>query len=99
MVCSTTDNLNIYYEIQGNEAAKETLVFLNGLSQSTASWLLTTPYFKENYKIVLIDFIFQGKSDKTGDWRTFDQHASDVISILNQLKVEKVIIIGLSYGS
>jgi pimeloyl-ACP methyl ester carboxylesterase len=99
MVCSTTDNLHIYYEIQGNEAAKETLVFLNGLSQSTASWLLTTPYFKENYKIVLIDFIFQGKSDKTGDWRTFDQHASDVISILNQLKVEKVIIIGLSYGS
>lgn len=61
MVCSTTDNLNIYYEIQGNEAAKETLVFLNGLSQSTASWFLTTPYFKENHKIILIDLIFKDK--------------------------------------
>jgi 3-oxoadipate enol-lactonase len=99
MVCRTTDNLNIYYEIQGNETAKETLVFLNGLSQSTASWLLTTPYFKENYKIILIDFIFQGQSDKTGDWRTFDQHANDVVNIFNQLKEGKVIIVGLSYGS
>jgi pimeloyl-ACP methyl ester carboxylesterase len=99
MGCRTTDNLNIYYEIQGNETAKETLVFLNGLSQSTASWLLTTPYFKENYKIILIDFIFQGQSDKTGDWRTFDQHANDVVNIFNQLKEGKVIIVGLSYGS
>jgi 3-oxoadipate enol-lactonase len=99
MICKTSDNLNVYYEIIGNENAKETLVFLNGLSQSTMSWVLTTPYFKENYKIVLIDFIFQGQSDKTGDWRTFDQHANDVINILSHINEKKVIIVGLSYGS
>ena len=99
MICKTSDNLNIYFEIQGNENAKETLVFLNGLSQSTISWILTTPYFKANYKIILIDFIFQGQSDKTGDWRSFDQHAYDVLTVLNFLKAEKVIVIGLSYGS
>ena len=55
MFCKTTDNLNIYFEVQGNENAKETLVFLNGLSQSTVSWILTTPHFKNDYKIVLID--------------------------------------------
>lgn len=99
MFCKTTDNLNIYFEVQGNEQAKETLVFLNGLSQSTVSWILTTPYFKDNYKIVLLDFIFQGKSDKTAEWRTFDQHAQDVISALDFLKLDKPIIIGLSYGS
>ena len=99
MVCKTSDNLNIYFEIQGNENAKETIVFLNGLSQSTMSWILTTPHFKANYKIILIDFIFQGQSDKTGDWRSFDQHANDVLNVLNFLKTEKVIIVGLSYGS
>lgn len=99
MNCKTSDNLNIYFEIQGNESAKETIVFLNGLSQSTMSWALTTPYFTANYKIILIDFIFQGQSDKTGDWRNFDQHANDVLTILDSLKIEKVIIIGLSYGS
>lgn len=99
MICKTSDNLTIHFEIQGNENAKETLVFLNGLSQSTISWILTTPYFKANYKIILIDFIFQGQSDKTGDWRSFDQHSNDILTVLNFLKAEKVIAIGLSYGS
>lgn len=99
MFCKTTDNLNIYFEVQGNENAKETLVFLNGLSQSTVSWILTTPYFKNDYRIVLIDFVFQGQSDKIGEWRSFDTHARDVISVLDYLKIEKAIVAGLSYGS
>ena len=99
MFCKTTDNLNIYFEVQGNESAKETIVFLNGLSQTTVSWILTTPHFKNDYKIVLIDFIFQGQSDKTGEWRNFDAHACDVISVLDALKIDKVIVAGLSYGS
>lgn len=99
MICKTTDSLNIYFEVQGNETAKETIVFLNGLSQSTISWILTTPHFKNDYRIVLIDFIFQGQSDKTGEWRNFDVHARDVISVLDTLKIDKAIIAGLSYGS
>ena len=99
MICKTTDNLNIYFEVQGNEQAKETIVFLNGLSQSTIAWVLTTPHFKNEYKIVLIDFIFQGQSDKNAEWRNFDVHARDVISVLDTLKIDKVIVAGLSYGS
>lgn len=99
MFCKTTDNLNIYFEVQGNESAKETIVFLNGLSQSTISWILTTPYFKNDYRIVLMDFIFQGQSDKTGEWRSFDTHARDVVSVLDYLKIDKAIVAGLSYGS
>lgn len=99
MFCKTTDNLNIYFEVQGNESAKETIVFLNGLSQSTISWILTIPYFKNDYRIVLMDFIFQGQSDKTGEWRSFDTHARDVVSVLDYLKIDKAIVAGLSYGS
>lgn len=99
MVCKTSDNLNLYYEIHGNQHAKETIVFLNGLSQATIAWSLTTPHFKDHYQIVLVDFIFQGQSDKSGDWRSFDQHAQDIIDLLDHLKLPKVIVIGLSYGS
>ncbi|MES2514453.1 MAG: alpha/beta hydrolase [Bacteroidota bacterium] len=99
MFCKTSDNLNIYFEVQGNETAKETIVFLNGLSQSTVAWVLTTPHFKSDYRIVLLDFIFQGQSDKAGEWRNFDAHAKDVISVLDHLKIDKAIIAGLSYGS
>lgn len=99
MTCKTSDNLNLYFEEHGNKQASQTLVFLNGLSQSTVAWLLTTPHFKDNYHIVLMDFIFQGQSDKVGEWRNFDQHALDVKSVLDTLNIDKAIIIGLSYGS
>jgi 3-oxoadipate enol-lactonase len=99
MKCKTIDDLNIYYEVQGNVSAPETLVFLNGLTQSTVSWLFVLPYFKEKYKIILLDFIFQGQSDKAEHWRDFDQHANDVKHILQQEKTNKATIIGLSYGS
>lgn len=99
MFCKTNDGLNLYYEVQGNVSAPKTIVFLNGLSQSTIAWILTTPYFKDNYRIVLLDFIFQGQSDKTGNSRGFDQHAKDVLSVLDEVKADKVIMAGLSYGS
>lgn len=99
MFCKTNDDLNLYYEIHGNEQSAETIVFLNGLSQSTVSWILTLPYFRADYKIVLVDFIFQGKSDKKGEWRSFDQHAQDVLALLDYLQLQKPVIAGLSYGS
>lgn len=99
MICKTHDNLNLYYEVHGNLQSERAIVFLNGLSQSTVSWILTTPSFKNDYKIVLLDFIFQGQSDKSGEWRDFNIHAKDVLAVLDELKLSKVILAGLSYGS
>lgn len=99
MFCTTNDEKKLYYEVKGNYNAKETLVFLNGLSQSTIAWSFITPYFEKNYKIVLLDFIFQGQSDKTGEVRDFDQHASDLLNLLDLLGLNKPILVGLSYGS
>lgn len=99
MFCKTIDNQNLHYELHGNTHAKESIVFLNGLSQSTIAWSLTTPHFQDHYQIILVDFIFQGKSDKGGDWRNFDTHAQDIIALLDHLKIPKAIIVGLSYGS
>jgi len=99
MFHKTHDGLNLYYEVQGTVSAPKTIVFLNGLSQSTIAWILTTPHFKENYRIILLDFIFQGQSDKTGECRSFDEHAKDVLGLLDELKIQKVILAGLSYGS
>lgn len=99
MICKTHDNLNLYYEVHGNMQSERTIVFLSGLSQSTVSWILTTPSFKNDFKIVLLDFIFQGQSDKSGEWRDFNIHAKDVLAVIDELKLSKVILAGLSYGS
>lgn len=99
MFCETSDGQKLYYEVQGNTSSDETIVFLNGLTQSTAAWMLTTPFFKNKYKIILLDFIFQGQSDKDGEWRDFDTHANDVRTVLDKEKINKAHIVGISYGS
>lgn len=99
MYFKTSDNLNLYYEIHGNPDSKKHLIFLNGLSQSTIAWGLMIPAFAKDYQIILCDFIFQGQSDNKGNGRDFDQHAADIYGLLNSLKINKIDIAGLSYGS
>lgn len=99
MYYKTSDNLNFYYEVHGNLNSKKSLIFLNGLSQSTAAWGLMLPAFADDYQIILCDFIFQGQSDNKGSDRNFDQHAADIYGLLNSLNIDKIDIAGLSYGS
>jgi 3-oxoadipate enol-lactonase len=99
MICKTKDNLDLYYEVQGDILATDTIVFLNGLTQSTFSWYLVLQHFKDRYRIVLLDFIFQGQSEKEAEPRDFDQHAADVKAVLDKEGIDKPYIVGLSYGS
>ena len=99
MFSNTLDKKQIYFEVIGNYTSSKTIIFLNGLSQTTVSWGLVTPSFINDYKIILCDFIFQGQSDKDSPVRDFDTHAKDVLSIIDLLGIEKSTIIGLSYGS
>jgi pimeloyl-ACP methyl ester carboxylesterase len=99
MIFTTSDGKAVYYDIQGNQTATNTLVFLNGLTQSTEAWGLVVPYFKDQYRIVVLDFVFQGRSSNEGEWRDFDQHASDVEGVLKEAGIGKVILVGISYGS
>jgi 3-oxoadipate enol-lactonase len=99
MIHTTDDGFQLYYEVTGKKDAKTTIIFLNGLTQSTISWGLVTPYFAGDYQIVLMDAVLQGKSDKSSDWRSFDTHARDLKGLIDELKIEKPVVIGLSYGS
>lgn len=99
MFTSSSDGKQIFFDVFGAKDASHTIIFLNGLTQSTDSWALFTPYFKQDYRVVLMDFVFQGKSDKNGHWRNFDQHAIDVDSVLKAIGVNRAIVAGISYGS
>ncbi len=98
MICITKDHKNIFFEVLGNLEANTTIVLLNGLSQTTQSWGLVTPRLLDT-RIIVLDFIFQGRSDHTSDVRTFDTHASDVLCVLESLHCDDAILVGLSYGS
>lgn len=99
MLHKLPDGIDLYYEIQGKVDSGTTLVFLNGLSQSTLSWAGIAPAFYENHRVVLLDLIFQGQSGTAEQFRSYDAHAADVFHLLNALGGEKIFLCGLSYGS
>lgn len=95
---TTSDGLKLYYEIHGNADSQSAIVFLNGLTQSTIAWSGVLPYLGNDHRIILLDLIFQGKSEKATAFRTFDEHAKDVKELLQHLQVNKACVCGISYG-
>jgi 3-oxoadipate enol-lactonase len=56
------------------------------------------PYLQAKFQVVLLDLVFQGQSDKSGEYKSFDQHAADVKHLIESLGLQKVNLCGISYG-
>lgn len=98
MRCPLPDGNFLFYEFTNQGTEKPVLVFINGLTQSTYSWALTIEPLKEKFSILQYDLIFQGQSSSSGKFRSFSQHAEDLHLLLSEIKVDKAMIAGLSYG-
>lgn len=96
---SLQDGAKMYYEHYLFDTEKPTIVFLNGLSQATAVWTGTKFFLGNERNYLLLDNIFQGQSDKEGNFRSFEAHAQDVAELCNSLGIKKIIPVGISYGS
>jgi 3-oxoadipate enol-lactonase len=93
------DGNSLFYQYHFVTAELPTVIFLNGLSQSTMSWAAVAPKFIGKYNVLLLDLIFQGKSTAQGEFRSYDQHAADVTALVDALGIHKPVLCGLSYGS
>ncbi len=51
------------------------------------------------FRVIAVDFRGRGDSDKTPNGYHFAQHASDIIGLLDTLSLDKVILLGHSYGA
>jgi 3-oxoadipate enol-lactonase len=94
-VLNLKDGGNIYYEIHGEG---EPLILLNGVMMSTVSWMDYVPQLADKFKLILLDFRDQGRSSKLADGYDVDIHAEDVLALLDELKIDKVNMVGPSYG-
>ncbi|MCC7050733.1 MAG: alpha/beta hydrolase [Bacteroidia bacterium] len=99
MIFYNTKGYSIYYEVLNAEQKNTPIIFLNGLSQSTIAWALCLPFFK-NRPVILMDFIFQGQSQKNiSQHLSFNEHANDVKELLDHLSIKQLHVAGISYGS
>ncbi|MGM0438640.1 MAG: alpha/beta fold hydrolase, partial [Bacillota bacterium] len=91
------NNTNIFYELMGD--GKEVIAFFNGIAMQTALWQSQVNAVKDNYQVLLHDFRGQGQSSLEISNFTFKQHADDFYELLNKLEIDKVHIVGVSYGA
>lgn len=94
-ILNLKDGGNIYYEIHGEG---EPLILLNGLMMNTMSWMDFIPQLADKFKLVLFDFRDQGRSSKLPEGYDNDIHADDTLALIDELKLDRVHLVGTSYG-
>lgn len=86
----------VYYETYGEG---KPIVILNGIMMSTSSWTVFKEAFSANNQLILVDFLDQGRSDKMeGISYTQDIQVEVLKALLDELRLNKVNIVGISYG-
>lgn len=94
-VLNLKDGGSVYYEVHGEG---EPLFLLNGLMMNTVSWMDFIPQLADKFKLILVDFRDQGRSSKLPEGYDNDIHVDDILALFNELNLEKVHLVGTSYG-
>ena len=90
------DKYRVYYEEYGKG---KPLLVLNGIMMSTASWKEFVEPFSANNRLILVDFLDQGKSDKlVGKEYDHEIQVELVKALVDFLGLDKVCLMGISYG-
>ena len=87
----------IYWEYFGR-GQQEVVVLLNGLAMLTKSWYRTVPFLHPDYDVLLYDYFGQGQSSQEDEPYYIPKLAEYLICIMDELGIEKIHPIGVSYG-
>lgn len=93
---ASVNGIKLYYEIYGEGPP---LIRLHGNGGSIQSSEIFIPELIKNYKVILIDSRGQGKSTDSDNPLTYEQMASDINVLLNQLNIDSAYIWGQSDGA
>lgn len=86
----------IHYESDGEGSP---LLILNGIMMSTNSWIPFIPTLKERFRVLRLDFLDQGSSDKLiGETYTQDLQVELVLAFFDHLGISSADVVGISYG-
>ncbi len=97
MACISINGVNLYYELHG-PADAPVVALVNGVLMNTAGWAYQTPVLARHYRVLLHDCRGQGRSDHPTDPYSMQQHADDLVALLDALEIEAAHIAGISYG-
>lgn len=87
----------VYWEYFG-QGQKEVVVLLNGLAMLTKSWHRTVPILQPEFDVLLYDYFGQGGSSQEDEPYFIDKFSQYLIDVMDQLGIDKIHPIGVSYG-
>jgi len=92
------NGVNLHYQLIGSPASRPLLVFANSLGTDFRIWDAVTEVLGDDYAYVLHDKRGHGLSDIGRPPYSIDDHAGDLIALLDHLGVKRAVIWGLSVG-
>ena len=91
------EDVRIHYDLAGPSSAPA-LVFSNSLGATLSMWDPQMPVFEKQFRVLRYDTRGHGQSSVTPGPYTIDQLGRDVISLLDELQLDRVYFCGLSMG-
>lgn len=93
----SSDGVHISFEKKGK--VKPAILFVHGWTNSRTVWEDQMEYFSKDYTAIAVDLAGSGKSGHNrNDW-TIKAFSKDVISVMDKLKLDKVVLVGFSMGA
>ena len=98
MAYFTYQSKKIFYRETGNG---EPLMVLHGNTASSVMFEMLLPLYQDSFKVILMDFLGNGKSDRVDEFPAdiWMNQAKQVIALIEHLNCQKVNLIGTSGGA
>lgn len=84
-------------------AGDKTIIFAHGFGCDQSMWRYIVPFFEEDYRVVLFDYVGSGNSDLTAydfeKYSTLHGYVQDILDVIEALDLKEVIFIGHSVSS
>ncbi|MGW1893555.1 alpha/beta fold hydrolase [Streptomyces sp. NPDC002004] len=89
----TRESVELYYESSGEGTA---ITCLNNFFLTSPFWREYTGELVQNHRVVTYDLCNHGASSRLAQEPTWDEHAADVIGLLDALEIESTYLVGTS---
>ena len=91
------NDIKMYYAIF-NKEGKEPVILLHGGLVSSDEWSFEVPLLSKTHKVIMVDSRGHGRSSMSQQPLGYNLMASDVVQLMNYLKIRKASIVGWSDG-
>lgn len=93
----TINDLAVSYNDEG-KIGDPVIIFIHGFPFNKSIWNNQTEALKENYRVIAYDVRGHGNSDAGTEDFSIDLFATDLLNLMDALKIDKAILCGLSMG-